>query len=364
MCLGGNQTSTSATSFSSETGPWSPQVPYILGGFQKAKELYEQGPPDYYPGETLAGFDPAQTFAQEAIIDYARGPRAAGMQAGAEGALMRGLAGQTPFAREQMADLLAGNVRTGEGTPYQAMASALTGDVLGKLQADVLPGIRQQQVMYQPGGSSRAALQQNKAVADAVKAGLTTPLAQMYSDAYSQAQQMRLPAAQQALDQQTRAMGMYPSIMGAPLSMYGAIADVGAQRRAMTQEAINRDMARYAYEAGAPMNALQNYMSMITGNYGSTSSGGSSTTSTVPNNSGMQLLGTLGSALITSQSDIHVKENIVPEGTKWKGLNVYTYNYIGDNRQRRGVMAQQVEGMYPHAVTTIDGIKHVNYGAI
>jgi hypothetical protein len=31
---------------------------------------------------------------------------------------------------------------------------------------------------------------------------------------------------------------------------------------------------------------------------------------------------------------------------------------------RRGVMAQQVEGMYPNAVTTIDGIKHVNYGAI
>lgn len=401
MCLGGNQTSTSATDFSSETGPWSPQVPYILGGFQKAKELYEQGPPDYYPGETLAGFDPAQTFAQEAIIDYVRGPRAAGMQAGAEGALMRGLAGETgiptsvrnrlisgqvgeynPFSSSQYSDLLAGNVRTGEGTPYQTMASALTGDVLGKLQADVLPGIRQQQVMYQPGGSSRAALQQNKAVADAVKAGLTTPLAQMYSDAYQTAQGMRLPAsslyadayqqaqgrilpaAQQSLDQQIKAMGMYPSIMGAPLSMYGAIADVGAQRRAMTQEAMNRDMARYAYESGAPMNALQNYMSMITGNYGSTSSGGSSTTSVIPNNSGMQLLGTLGSALIMSQSDIHIKENIVPEGTKWKGLNVYTYNYIGDNRPRRGVMAQQVEDMYPHAVTTIDGIKHVNYGAI
>jgi hypothetical protein len=117
----------------------------------------------------------------------------------------------------------------------------------------------------------------------------------MYSDAYGQAQQMRLPAAQQALDQQTRAMGMYPSIMGAPLSMYGAIGEVGAQRRAMTQEAMNRDQARYAYEAGAPMNALQNYMSMITGNYGSTSSGGSSTTSTVPGRDPLSTIGTLAS---------------------------------------------------------------------
>ena len=95
---GGQQQSTSATEFSSETGPWSPQVPHILTGFDQARKLYEQGVPDYYPGETLAGFDPAQTFAQEAIIDYARGPRAAGMQAGAEGALMRGLTGNTGFS--------------------------------------------------------------------------------------------------------------------------------------------------------------------------------------------------------------------------------------------------------------------------
>ena len=337
MCLGGNQTSTSATNFSSETGPWAPQVPYILGGFQKAKELYEQGQPDYYPGETLAGFDPAQTFAQEAIIDYARGPRAAGMQAGAEASLMQGLSGKI------------------DSSAYDPMAQAYAQDVIGNLQANILPGIRQQQVMYQPGGSSRAALQQNKAVADAVKSGMTTPLAQMYTNAYNQAQQRAVQSG-----------SLYPSIMGAPLSMYGAIGEVGAQRRAMTQEAMNRDQARYAYEAAAPMNALQNYMSMITGNYGSTSSGGSSTTSTVPNNSGMQLLGTLGSALITGAvgSDRRIKENIVSEGTKWKGLDVYTYNYIGDDRRCRGVMAQDVEVLYPHAVTEIDGVKHVYYGAI
>ena len=65
-----------------------------------------------------------------------------------------------------------------------------------------------------------------------------------------------------------------------------------------------------------------------------------------------------------SGSDIRIKENIVPEGTKWKGLNVYTYNYIGDSTPRRGVMAQEVEGIYPDAVVTINGIKHVKYGEI
>jgi hypothetical protein len=114
------------------------------------------------------------------------------------------------------------------------------------------------------------------------------------------------------------------------------------------------------------MNALQNYMAMITGNYGSTSSGGSSTTSTVPTQSPITgLIGSLGSALITgAMSDRRVKENIVSEGTKWKGLDVYTYNYIGDDRRRRGVMAQDVEVKYPHAVYEVSGIKHVDYGAI
>ena len=256
---------------SSTTAPWEPQQPYILGGFQAAKNLYDMGLPEYYPDETLAGFDPVQQQAQQAILGYSMGPRVAGMQAGAEGALMRSLGGYTGFTPQQTADLLAGNVRTGAGTPYQAMADALSGDVVSRLQGSILPGIRQQQVMYQPGGSSRAALQQNKAVADAVKSGLTTPLAQMYQSAYDRAQQMRLPAAQQMIQQQQFGQQQYPTTMTAPYAPLQAMSQVGEQRRAMSQEAINRDMARYFYEAGAPQQALQNYMSMITGNYGSSS---------------------------------------------------------------------------------------------
>jgi len=256
---------------SSTTAPWEPQQPYILGGFQAAKNLYDMGLPEYYPGETLAGFDPVQQQAQQAILGYSMGPRVAGMQAGAEGALMRSLGGYTGFTPQQTADLLAGNVRTGAGTPYQAMADALSGDVVSRLQGSILPGIRQQQVMYQPGGSSRAALEQNKAVTSAVKQGLTTPLAQMYQSAYDRAQQMRLPASQQMIQQQQFGQQQYPTTMTAPYAPLQAMNQVGEQRRAMSQEAINRDMARYFYEAGAPQQALQNYMSMITGNYGSSS---------------------------------------------------------------------------------------------
>ena len=70
------------------------------------------------------------------------------------------------------------------------------------------------------------------------------------------------------------------------MSMYGAMGGVGEQQRAMQQEAINRDMAKYQYESTAPQAALQNYMAMVSGDYGA------STRQTTP---GPGMMGTLGS---------------------------------------------------------------------
>ena len=240
------------------------------------------------------------------------------------------------------------------------MEDALTTGVIDNLTGRILPGVREASVRYQPGGSTRTDLETNKAITNAVQAGLIKPMAEMYGSAYNQAQGMRMPAAQMGVQQRQFGQQAYPTIMSAPINMYDSLGAVGEQRRAMSQRGIDQDMARYQYESNASQNALRNYMARVRGDYGST------TTATTPrarDNTAANLIGTLGSAAIMA-SDIHVKENIVPEGTKWKGLNVYNYNYIGDSRPRRGVMAQQVEGMYPHAVTTIDGVKHVNYGAI
>jgi len=439
---GGTQVSTSTTA------PWEQQIPYLTSGFKAAKDLFNKGIPEYYPGETLAGFDPAQTAAHKAILGYVMGPRPAAQQAGAErqlldtyglaknlgrmggaaaqrglqlqGPLSQGqysgltpyshrqyndlLAGNvkvgagTPFGTRQYSDLLAGNVRTGAGTPYGAMENALTQGVIGNLQKNVLPGIRQQQVMYQPGGSSAGAQEQNKAVTEATAAGLTKPLAQMYGDAYQTAQGMRMPAAQmygdayqiaQGLRMPAAQMGLgaqqfgmnyglegqrlaqgagqlglgavdrYPGVMNAPLGMYGAMGDVGAQKRALTQEGMNRDQARYQYQATAPQQHLANYLSMIQGNYG-----GQSTQVTPNQGGGLGDLASIASiASLFMGSDIRIKENIERDGT-WKGHNVYTYNFKGSNTRSRGVMAQEIEITRPDAVMEIEGIKHVNYGAL
>lgn len=36
------------------TGPWTPQIPYLQNLFQNAQNLYNQGTPQYYPGQTVA----------------------------------------------------------------------------------------------------------------------------------------------------------------------------------------------------------------------------------------------------------------------------------------------------------------------
>ena len=309
--------------------PWKEQIPYLTAGMDAAKELYNKGIPEYYPGETLAGFDPAQTAAHQATLGYAMGPRAALQQQAAEQSLVQGLSGQV------------------DPNAYNPLANALQQQVMGNLKGNILPGLRDQLMTSgQQGGSSRNDLLQNKAIAGAVTSGMTKPLADMYTNAYNQAQQRAVQSGQ-----------LYPGMMNAPLSLYGAMGDVGQQRRAMSQEAMNRDMARYQYQATAPQQALANYMAMITGNYGGT------TTQTSPkdNSAMLGMLGKIGGALI--MSDIRTKRDIKPVG-QYKGMGVYDYKYKDSPKQYRGLMAQEVEQHMPEAVVNIGGVKHIDYGKV
>ena len=137
-----------------------------------------------------------------------------------------------------------------------------------------MPAVREAMVTHQPGGSTRGDIVQSQ-IAGAAGKNLAQNLAQLYGGAYSAAQE-RIP----------QFGNLYPSIMGAPMETYGAVGGIGEQQRAMQQEAINRDMARYQYESTRPQTALQNYMAMVSGDYGA------ATRQTTP---GPGMMGTLGS---------------------------------------------------------------------
>ena len=378
-------------SATTRTEPWEEQKGYLTKGFAEAERLMKQKAPDYYSGKTLAGFDPSQTAAQQSILGYATGKRPAALQSAAENVALGQMGGLTPFSEAQSKDLLAGEVpwsstpgartnlqdmmkgqvQTGAGTPYGDLAKVYGEQYAAQIAAN-MPAVRQQMVEYQPGGGSRGDIAQAQ-IANAASKNLAQNLAGMYGGAYQQAQAGRLPAIQQQmaaaeqaqarrfpmaqmqLSQQQAGQAAYPSIMGAPLGLMKEVGDVGAQRRAMTQEAINQAQQKYAYEAQAPMSNLQQYMANISGDYGGT---------TTQSPSALQSIGQIASiASMFGPSDIRIKENIAFDGT-WKGHNVYTYNFKGRDHRSRGVIAQEVALTRPDAVMEIDGIKHVNYGAL
>ena len=279
-----------------EKGPWEAQAAPLKRGMARAESLYQAGPAPYFPGKTLADFDPAQQAAQAATIGYAQGPRPAAQQAMAEQQLGRTYdwAARMPEMAQQglravgpdLQGMMGGEVDYETG-PFGRMADAYRQQVESQLTGTggALANIRSGLVNYgQAGGSSRGDLLQQEAIVDAVNKGLAIPLAQQYGQAYQQGQAGRLPAAQaiqqgyggigsaysQAAQTGLAGMQQYPGIMAAPLSMYGAMGDVGAQRRAMAQESINQAMQKYQYGAQAPQIALQNFMAGISGEYGGT----------------------------------------------------------------------------------------------
>ena len=332
-----------------------------------------------------------------------------------QGAMKSGLSqGQysniTPFQSSQLKDMLAGKVNVDALNPVLASRKR---DIMSQLEGPqgMLAQIRQKTLGYQPGGGSRGDIVTGMAAKEATQR-LMDESKGMYADAYAKAQERRLPAGQMALQAQLaaqqlgmqgagqrlgagqlrqqgygqgigartgagqlqqqafgtglsarqaagqqglQAMDRAKGVMMTPMDVAARVGQQGAKQRAFRQETMNQNMAKYNYNANKEQQGLQNYMSMISGQYG-----GSGSYKPSP----LSSMGSLASLFAGFQSDINVKENIVPEEAHWKGFNVYSFNYIGDSKPRRGVMAQEVELSRPDAVYEVGGVKHVAYGLL
>ena len=327
---GGTQVTTTTTQ------PWEAQEPYLIGGMKKAEGLYEGGEfsPEFYgsPGTQgpgfgieeagavgqvapgVAAFSPQQKRAMDAAYTYALGERPESMAQTAETAFMGGAGGtpgimpysqglmeqgyeagqprttaqyaaMTPFSEDQYGGLLAGDVDT---TQFGDVADVYRREAMGQLEEEMLPGIRSKMVGFQPGGGTRGDLLQAKALSSANQR-VSDNIAKAMFGAQQQAEALRLPAAQMGLGAQQFGMGygmqgmegargglgMYPSLMGAPLGMFGAAQGIGAQEQALNQAALDYDIGRYDYQAQLPQQALGQYLAGVSGDYGgmSTASG-------------------------------------------------------------------------------------------
>ena len=82
--------------------------------------------------------------------------------------------------------------------------------------------------------------------------------------------------------------------------------------------------------------------------------------------SGAKAVGAMGgpAAAASMFSDRRLKKNIKQVGTRADGLGVYEFDYIWGGGRQVGLMAQEVQGVYPDAVMEIDGFLAVDYSKV
>ena len=210
-----------------QTAPPSFSQPFLQYGMEEAGRLYEQGGPQFYQGQTYAGFDPLQTEAMEAQVARAR--------AGSP------LTGQ---AQATLGSFLGSTGPEGQYVP-PAQSGLLTGAInraLDPVQARVQSQLAQRGRL----GSGAAADVTARALGD-VAADVA------YRD-FARQQGLGLQAAQMA-----------PQMAAADYADIGILGQVGAQRQAMGQKGIEEAMQRYSFEQTSPYENLARYQNLIAG---------------------------------------------------------------------------------------------------
>ena len=337
---GGGQT----TNTVEKADPWAGQQPFLKDVFQEAQDRYENtASPSFFPGSTIASFNPNEIAYQQGVADYLGSGRPQGLQAGAEGSVgnlfgsnaifdaTRGLApyGQeslqtaagytdsnaldTAGASDTMRQMLSGSV--GQNPFAQAANASMARDAVSNFEQEVMPALRASQIAYQPGGSSRGDIATGIAAGN-VGSTIANNINQNYMNQFNAAQQQQMGAAQlmeqgraqranEALQQGTSALGLglggeqaYAQNLGTGLGAYGAVSqqpidlsgnlsDVGMMQRELSQQQLDEDINRYQFEQNIPDQKLANYANLIQGNYGNT-------TTSSAERGGLGLAGSLG----------------------------------------------------------------------
>ena len=224
---GDSGTPTTSQTVTSTSAPWSGQQPYLSFGFQQAQDLYNQGGPQYYSGATLAP-----------ISDETN--RALALQA------QRALRGSPLTAAAQ-----AGALGTAQGD-YLSAGNPYLQNMFGSIANTVTPSVT--------GAFEGAGRYGSGAYAHALSDALSNTAGNLAYQNYSNERGNMLQAD-----------ALAPTLANQDYGDIGQLAAVGDARQQLAQQGINSAVDRYNYDQNLPYNTLANYMKMVQGNYGSSS---------------------------------------------------------------------------------------------
>lgn len=254
---GGNQTTT--------VNPPEFLRPALEGAIGKAENLYSQGPQEFYPGQTFAGFNPLQIQGQQEQLNFAQG-------------VLPGLNQQLYGGFGQ-----ALNTDVTQDPSVQAALQSIENRAGRLFSNQILPGIESQAIGAGGLGGSR------QGVAEGLAA---QGLLENVADAQGSFLGNQLDSARRA---QGAAMAIAPQIAQQGLLGGNIMGQIGSQWQGLDQAAINEAMQRFQFEQQAPTNQLDTLINQLTG-----LGGGFSQQNTYAKGQSNPLGGALGGALLAN----------------------------------------------------------------
>jgi hypothetical protein len=250
--------------------PWDVASPYMESGFKEAANLYNNNTPQYYSGQTQAGFSPDQQTAQQGIRDFAT-PGAPSIMNPAMSAYQQGT---------------SSNMLDVANNPYvTGMAQNAADRAMGGL-TDEMSNIRGGAIMSGGYGGGRQGIAEGNALAGAADSA-NQAAAGIYGDAYSQ-----------GLGHQANTLGMTGGLMNAGFSPYQQLNASGGQQQGREQALIQDAMSQQQFEQNQPYDKLAKFQAGITGFSPLVGNAGQSV-STTPGASLMSNMGGLASMYST-----------------------------------------------------------------
>jgi hypothetical protein len=237
---GGGGTSTTQTIQNND--PWSGQQDFLKSGFEQAKTDVLNRPLEYYSGQTVV--DPSsQTNAALTSMEN-RATTGSPLQGSANTNLNKTLSGDFLDA----------------GNPYfKGMVERSIDPMRQEFQNVVNPGIDSSFAGAGRYGSGAHAATRGSA-ADAYMRNVANTSASLGFQNYAQERGNQMQGVQMA-----------PGLAAADYADAGMLAQVGAQREGYTQAQIQDQLNRFNFAQMEPQNRLGQYMGLIGGGYGGTS---------------------------------------------------------------------------------------------
>jgi len=234
LCKGGGSSTTTT-----EVPEW--QAPYLkniysLGAAQSQKPI------EYYPGSTVAGFQPEQTAAQWATTQRAL-----------QGSPLLGAAQQENLQTVQ------GQYLNPDTNPWLAKTyETAAKDVTNTFGQTIMPGITKEAGAAGAWGGAREGVARGTALT-----GFAGELSDLATKIYA-------PAYEAERNRQQAAVGVAPGLAEADYGDISKLAAVGQEKQAMDQAKIDAALEQWQFSQMEPWQRLGMYSNLITGDVGGT----------------------------------------------------------------------------------------------